>query len=156
MAIWQFHIQILSKREIEVKYQSIPEIIGENDIENLKGWSNKPSLDKATEILSTFLQPKQSWMDGVKQWGEEDKDCVELFFENSIIDEIIIKIDLRNFKPELLDLVMDLSNELEGLILIENRLYKPVLSDLIKELNNSNASKFLDNPKKYLDDLDDE
>lgn len=156
MAIWQFHIQIVSKKEIEVKYQLIPEIIGESDIETLKGWSNKPLLDKAFEILSTFLRPKQSWMDGVKQWGEEDKDCVELFFENDIIDEIIIRIDLRDFKPGLLNLVIDLSNELDGLILIENRLYRPVLNDLLKEMSKSNASKFLDNPKKYLNDLDDE
>jgi hypothetical protein len=99
MAIWQFSLQIVSREDIESKYQSIPEIIGSDDVELLTGWKQNLPLN----IIYSAL-----------------------------------------------------NKELEGILLINNRLYQPDPKVLLKEIKKSAAEKFLENPTKYLNDLDEE
>lgn len=156
MAAWQFHLQIVSKSEIEAKYNCIPETIGKDELEALDGWGEKFDGQKLYTLLSSFLIEKKSWSKEIKQWGKEDSNCFELVFDKNSLEEVVIRIDLRNFKDYLIDLTLKISNEVEGVIIINNRTFSSSKKYIMRELVKSDANKFIVNPVKYLSDLENE
>lgn len=155
MAIWQFSLHIVSRKDIESKYQSIPEIIGSDDVELLTGWEQNLPLNNIYSALNRELPEGKSWSKDIKIWGDVQSHCIELLFDNGRLDELSIRIDLRDYKDSIVDLIMELSKELGGILLINNRLFRPDPKVLLKEIKKSSADKFLENPTKYLNDLDD-
>ncbi len=102
---------------------------------------------------------KRDWMGESGQcWGDPETNDIFVSWDketNSIIDDIRVRIDLRNFEVEFIQKVIDLTVEL-GLKLkvIRTEIFEPELPEIFRVLKDSNAYKFTKDPRKFLDDFE--
>ncbi|MBL6990993.1 MAG: hypothetical protein ISR65_14505 [Bacteriovoracaceae bacterium] len=156
MAAWQFSIKLVSRKELSEKFKAIPNIMDNNSYDELKGWGRNYPHKEIYDILSKELPKNKSWSTDIQLWGKEDTHCFELLYEKGDLEEISARIDLRNFNDNLIHLISRLSSLLDAIAICESgKIIEASYKDIMKEISVSNANKFLNNPIKYLDDLED-
>ena len=127
MAIWQVSIILVRKEKTE-KYLDA-------------------NLWKIPEELMKFFPEEKSWSHSIRQYGDLDSTCIEIYTED---DEISLRIDLTNITKEQLDVIIEfaVSNDLK--IKNENQIIEPTISNFISIMKDSNAYRFINNPEGYL------
>ena len=94
MAIWQFKAQVFPTDLLAGKDQ-----LTESEFNDLDDQSLSETHPQATEILASFsdiLPPLKSWSDDLRQWGIQDGDLIEAWFDDSILSSISFRIDCRS------------------------------------------------------------
>lgn len=130
MALWQFEFSLIPKNV------------------NGESWKEGIAPEKAIQYLDTIL--KKSMLDGVVKYGESDSTCIELFYEDDRLDEILCRLDLRNLTKLLLGKIVDFCKLTDGVILYNGKSY-PVDFDSLRNLMlQSRAAKFCQDPAKFL------
>ena len=127
MAIWQVSI-ILVRKEKTKKYLDA-------------------NLWIIPEEFMKFFPEEKSWSHSIRQYGDLDSTCIEIYAED---DELSLRIDLRNITKEQLEIInkFAVSNELK--IKYKSEVIEPTLSNFINIIKESNAYQFMVNPKEYL------
>ena len=101
MALWRFEFSLIPKN-----------INGES-------WKEGIAPEKDIQYLDTIL--KKSMLDGVVKYGESDSTCIELFYEDDRLDEILCRLDLRNLTKLLLGKIVDFCKLTDGVILYNGK-----------------------------------
>lgn len=130
MALWQFEFSLIPKNA------------------NGESWRERSAPKKAIQYLDTIL--KKSILDGVAKYGESDSTCIELFYEDNKLDEILCRLDLRNLTKLLLEKIVDFCKLADGVILYNGKSYPVDLDSLRNLMLQSKAAKFCQDPAKYL------
>lgn len=130
MALWQFEFSLIPKNA------------------NGESWRERSTPKKAIQYLDTIL--KKSILDGVVKYGESDSTCIELFYEDNKLDEILCRLDLRNLTKLLLEKIVDFCKLADGVILYNGKSYPVDLDSLRNLMLQSKAAKFCQDPAKYL------
>lgn len=155
MAIWQFDFSVVPESESVLERFSDNNIDNElSDIDDPRSWNgyclSQASLDKISEIF----QPTKSWSDNIKQFGSLDETCIELLYENDILLEISVRLDLRKLSQDILSAVIDFVRENKALILTrQGVILRPLEEDVIIEIKKSDACSFINNPQEFLSSL---
>jgi len=153
MAIWQFSFIILPQEKV-MKYSN-------NRIENATfsdfqeiSWEGHGLSKSSLEKVSNVLKETQSWSDDIKQFGSLDGTCIQLFYDENILDGISIRIDLRTVTAELLKEVVSFIKENEAiLITVEGILLEPEIENLIEVIKESASYNFVKDPEGFLSTL---
>jgi hypothetical protein len=164
MAIWQYFLMVVPEKSIKEDYQCIfknnkSEFLPDTDSfwKNFEGniFSIIPELDK--------IIPKADWGDETylnwkgNEKNQEDNDaCICLSDDQTKIEEFHFRIDLRktsnitNFLQPILSICK--KNQFV-LIDLKGNIFKPQLEDILESMKMSNATAFLSDPIKFLDNL---
>ena len=152
MAIWQYQVKMVPRSDFEDKRE-----IFLNNIDDfytkITGWE----LSKLhTDILNEYLNREKHWSNSAILWGEEESTNVELFLQESIVEEISFRIDLREEQVKsYLQLIIDFSKLNDTVILnINDELIEPTKKCLLDDIKKSVCYKFVSNPQKFINDLD--
>jgi hypothetical protein len=144
MALWQTLFFIV--KESNIKFEKEEEILlwGETQI-------NSESLLK----ISKVLHHEKSWTDEIIQYGKSEETCLQISYNGNILSEIYCRIDVRNINLEILNEIVNFMVINNAKIFKGNVFYKASVENLISIIRQSNASKFCDNPIKFLHELKD-
>ena len=156
MATWQYDIQLIPKSSLLEVYQNIPSYLTFEDYDKKDWWDGKllPS-DFESRIEECLPIWNRSWSPSSKAWGWEQGDRIEIHYSEKKVDEIYIRIDVRNLNETFLELVVCLAVLADCLIwaVESNRLIKPNLYELLQEIHLSSAYKFVTNPEGFLNSI---
>jgi len=146
MAIWQYHINVVPEEEIKSYFKSQDFIRGE-DIENIDWWKYRDLEIKQFIDLEKLFPPQKSWSDEIIIYGKEDSNCIELLLsKNKKIEEISIRIDLREENQNIIELICNFFEKHHCLFLgFKGKIINPNIDQLISEIKNYNVySDFLE------------
>ncbi|MDY0986533.1 hypothetical protein SOM12_03845 [Flavobacterium sp. CFBP9031] len=164
MAVWQYLLIVVPKDSIDSNYECIfknnkTKFLPETDV----FWKNFNG--DISSIISELDQiiPKANWgNDTYLNWkgngnDEEDNDaCICLIDDKAKIESFQFRIDLRKSSniTEVLQSVLDLCKK-NQLILIDlkGEIFQPNLHDIFKSIKASNATRFLNDPIQFFEDL---
>lgn len=164
MAVWQYLLIVVPKNSITDNYQCIfknnkTKFLPETD----SLWNNFDG--DIPSILSELDQiiPKANWgNETYLNWkgngnDEEDNDaCICLSDDKAKMESFQFRIDIRKSSniTEVLKSVLDLCKK-NQLILIDlkGEIYQPNLEDIFKSIKASNATRFLNDPIQFFEDL---
>lgn len=164
MAVWQYLLIAVPEDSIDNNYECIfqnnkTEFLPETDV----FWENFD--DGIPSIISELDQiiPKANWgNETCLNWkgngqNEEDNDaCICLSDDKSKIKEFQFRVDLRKASniTEVLQSILNLC-EKNQLVLIDlkGEIFKPNLKDIFKSIQASNATRFLNDPIHFFEDL---
>lgn len=153
MAIWQFYFVVIPQEKIlpSINTSSKIKITDDEGIMSWRGYYiNQLSLKKLSEILKY----SKSWTDNIVQFGSVDGTCVELYYENETLIELSVRLDLRNIRLDILEVIIDFIKINNAMIVTRNGdLIKPIIKDIIEEIKKSDAYSFVKNPDTFLCDL---
>lgn len=164
MAIWQYLLMVVPENSIESNYECI---FKNNKTEFLPDtnsfWEN---FDGDISLIITELNqiiPKANWgTDTFICWkgnknNEEDNDAsICLSNDKTKIEEFQFRIDLRkswNINHVLQSILNICEKNQFFLIDIKGNIFKPQLEDILKSMKTSNATAFLRDPIKFLENL---
>lgn len=70
MAIWQFDFMIVPQNKDIEDY---------NDNDNYMSWHGIKIPEDSLEFLSIHLPIRKSWFNDIRQYGDKDSTCIEIY-----------------------------------------------------------------------------
>jgi len=164
MAIWQHLLIVVPENSIDSNYQCIFKNNKSDFLPDTNSfWKNfDGDISSIISELDQIVQ-KADWGDETcliwkgNEKNEEDNDaCICLSDDRTKIDEFHFRIDLRktsnitNFLQSILNICK--KNQFV-LIDLKGNIFKPQLEDILETIKTSNATAFLSDPIKFLENL---
>jgi len=147
VAIWQFSVEF-----VPAGWLGNRQAITEDDYNESLWWvGNQPSQGFEQKIAALLPEAK-SWSPHLRQWGVQESDLVEVWYENGVVDSVSARLDCRNINPLLLRKIFELS-EAFGCRMVYMRDLTVVGEDFesfVQKLWDSPNHKFLENPGEWL------
>jgi hypothetical protein len=151
MAIWQFAFSVIPSDK-EIKYHSSDKKV--QNIDDIMSWHGYSLKDSSIKELCKILKPSKSWSDDIKLFGHTEETCIELFYEGIVLDDVSIRLDLRNLTTEILEAILSFIDSNNAVILTsDGSILKPVIKEIIEEVRKSEAHSFLSNPDAFLSQI---
>lgn len=179
MAIWQFHIYFIPRQALFDKYGHVPKQLEMNK----EGWrdyiqndnlDNEPDFEDAltvqwwlalnldiNELLPALQQfgELQEWTaqtKGLRSFGSPETNDISVGFdqESNKVQELSCRLDLRQIAKSFIKKALSLATQFDCLLMDrQGRLYEPTVESLFDTILLSNANRFVEDPKQFLDDL---
>ena len=168
MAVYQYYLEVLPKKGILKKHNLIPSNIkvstetGYFESESELYWNEiKCSAENIITIIDSIIERANWGNDSTnfnwKHYSETlDNDAsIYLNEPDFTIKEFSFRVDLRDENFEFLKNMTKLANENEWIFMDRTGLLiNPNLEELKENILKSNAYNFLENPHKFLDNLE--
>lgn len=135
MAFWQYSFWAIPRDSLVRQYGCIPEEITEDDFNDLNWFDGFNGIGDFIKEIN-YLQPNDHWDKETVFFGEYDKDCISIMFDDKRLCEIKFRVDLRNDKLLILNKMIDSLSKNNFLILNENMMvFEPNIRCLIGDIN---------------------
>ena len=152
MAIWQFSVEFIPRKNLIERFGKIPETIDEEILckENLEeGVELPPDYES---FLSTLGEKEHlHWVDNLN-WGNYDHGThitIDHREENKVT--VFARFDVGNLNELFIKTVLEFAEMCDCVLLTKNEnIIEPVLDLFIEELKNSNSYRFCKDPAGYL------
>ena len=96
--------------------------------------------------ISEVLHLQKSKLNDTIVYGNSDRTCIEIFIFEGHIDEITVKLDLRNITKKEVSAIIEFCLANNFLFLYKNKSFYPTIENLSSLIFKSSAKKFIDNP----------
>lgn len=169
MSIWHFQFSLVPRTEVARIHGCVPSEIdwfrslNYKEAENIKFsdranpnyWGGKrPCADPDTvRVASLMLPAMQSWSGEALMYGEEHSHQIQIWD-----DDVIIRVDMRNFDLEFFRMAVGLAKKKNCLIVLhENgKVLEPQVDHVLAECKASKAWRFVQDPEGTLRAIGDE
>jgi hypothetical protein len=153
MAIWQWNMHIVPEKEVNKHFPTKPEYLDLEWFESIRWWLDVNEMELRTffnDLLPSYNDPRAK---NSSIWGDVASDTIQISFEDGRIEDIWIRIDLRDLNLDLLDCLVSYSKAKNFLIYAteSKRFLKPVLSEVVEEIRRSRKMSFVRDPKLFFD-----
>ena len=145
MAIWQFDCNIVQCDKSMERANEDEMVLW--DVENIS--------KEIIEAINEILPEEKSWSDNLKQYGNNDSTCFNLYYEKEKIEEIVLRLDLTSLSKDMLSNILEIIRKMDAVILYDKKIFEPEMDCMILVLKNSEAGKFSMNQEKYFEELGD-
>lgn len=143
MALWQFDCMIIPNKNVFMDTKS-DEILSWRDI--------KMSSDIG-KIAQSILPLSKSWSEEILIYGDNDSTCIKLILEKEKMEEIMIRLDLRDLTKKMLMNIIEFINTISGKVLYNEKVYEAKIEVLIPLMKASDAGKFSIDQEKYFKEM---
>lgn len=145
MAIWQFECMIIPNNRKKMDYV---------DIDKYISWNGLKIPKDSFEFLSKQLPMEEGWTKDIRQYGNIDSTCIEIYMTENDVDEIRIRFDLRNISMSLLENIVTFINNINGAIYLNGNTIEVNMQSIIELIKDSDATIFCNDPLDFLKKLD--
>ena len=154
MATWQFDLHLLPKERLMELVGTHPVSISRELLDETRWWDGKVDPELLDADLASFLRKSKSWHPEIAVWGEEDGNRIDVIYENNNVVEIFVRIDLRQLDRGFVIALVRLAKKYDCVFVTSTmRVLEPTLNNLIKAMEESDAHRFVDDPKGFLESL---
>lgn len=123
MAIWQFAIIVLPKKQFSEEHSGTGDRLTKSDYEKIDFWK-ETHLDKSTfDVFGNVLPRGKSWSDDIHLFGSTDSNCIEIIEDNGKVSEIIARLDMRTDYDTVLSTLVEFAIQ-NSMYLFDNELEK--------------------------------
>jgi hypothetical protein len=118
-------------------------------------WRNQRTSEVRT-ALSALGDGAPTWSPTSHRWGDENETCIELSTEDERIDEIRLRVDLRDAEGRHLREICAAVAQLDCLVVTETaQVIAPTVGEILAAARESAAARYVSNPRAYLHALHD-
>jgi len=154
MATWQFDLYLLPRSALQARFGAVPSTVDEETFGEGDWWLDQPSpIDLPSEV-ARLLPENQSWVKGLRTWGTEDGDRVDIYYENGKVVDVFLRLDLRQPSKQFIDGLIILAKRIDAMLMTdEGQLLEPTREQLAGSLEGSDAARFVADPIEFLNEL---
>lgn len=151
MALWQFELNLIPKRAVVAPDGSVPHHLPEVVRDSMPGWDDSKFRVQAQASIERYLQKGSDYSEKYPFWGKEDLSCIHFFYDGGLQTGVWIRLDLRNFDFDLINLILDLSVLMQALGLNDRGELFEVTKDTLKnQIVKSHAFSFVKDPLGFI------
>lgn len=137
MALWQYTFQILTKESFDSLSKKGALLIDDDlGFDETPFWLYKSVNSPFFADLELILHKNKSWSDEIDLYGDQESNCIEIFFDKQkeIVISASIRIDFTSDYEDILSQIIEFCI-LRGLILLdENLQITPLNLETIKNI----------------------
>jgi len=179
VAIWQFHIYFIPRESLINKYGHVPtelEMKKDEWVDYVEKFNldEEPNFEDALtiqwwlivnvdigELLPTLQQfgELQAWTaqtDGLRNFGDTETNDISVGFnpQTNKVEELSCRLDLRQIDKSFVEKLLSLGKRFDCLLMdSQGRLYEPTVENLVGKIKLSNANRFVEDPRQFLEDM---
>ncbi len=151
MAVWQFDAYLVPRVSVTSSTGQMLDRVSERAFDSARWWNEIALPPGYAEVLSTLLPRGQHWSRDVEFWGREDADCISVTRCGDAVDELRVRIDVRNINYLFIDRIADVARRWDCVFLTEDLEVVPAASNALqKQLRDSSAYRYLLDPTSFL------
>jgi hypothetical protein len=154
--------------ELEMNKEGWSDIVRHGDLDNepnfedaltVSWWRNLKLDIKALLPILQQLGELQEWTartDGLRSFGDTETNDISVCFDNetNIVQELSCRLDLRKIDKTFVGKCLSLATRFDCLLMDkQGRLYESTMKNLFDTIKLSNANRFVDDPKQFLEDM---
>jgi hypothetical protein len=150
VAVWQFKISLLPQQWLDAG-GALDALFGADGYDTSAAWE-LTDLESIQRRIGSILPLGQSWSESMVHWGSYETDDIQLESENSRVQNLSVRFDLRRPNMPLFDLVVAAAEELH-LALVDVARKQVVARDvqaLLRAAAASGAASFVKDPIAFL------
>lgn len=153
MALWQWDVWLVPKKKAAELFE-VPKYMDLELFESTDWWSSVSKQELETFFDKSLCRYDTPWAKDTKSWGSDAGDRIELRVVDERVQDVVIRIDLRNLNLELLSSLVLFAQSKAFLFyaLETEKFIEPSLSELIEDIRQSRKMKFVRDPKAFFKD----
>ena len=145
MALWQYDFYLIPEHLRKQK---------EIDSHNIDDFDISINIKENTlKSIENVLHPSNSWSTSIRQYGDIDGTCIELYIKDSNIKSIQVRLDLTSLTGTQLDVLIQFAKDNNLNLLLEDSLFDANREDIENALKESKAFRFVKDPRSFLSKL---
>lgn len=156
MAIWQFTVGLIPRAWAALEGNG-PEILyddkGYNDMS--AAWRQNQPRANSIDLIAQVLPPTESWSDGIRIWGDQTRSDIQVSYDGTAVESVVVRIDTRDEAFRLCSQIADLARALDCFFFLP--LARSIISADVTALSNavqgSKAALFSAAPREFIDQL---
>jgi hypothetical protein len=151
MATWQFDILFVPNEAST----TLPSVEKDGSFDDSSWWVGRQPSQDLNKLFGEVLPLTQSWSTDLVQFGKEDETCIQVLRETDEVSSIEARIDLRSVTIDIIERIVQIAVSLQCRFYLPERrkIIEPNLELLVTEMQQSNAAAFIENPKRFLMNL---
>lgn len=164
MATWQFDSIVVPRKTVLNKFPVVPQKLDMEEFSSIDWWSGVDVSKATIHRIAPLSKSKKNLIEGVETWGEEEGNRIDVVYsKKDKVEEIIVRVDVREYSEKFIIDLIGFLNELDCLIITEsNSVLDPKATQkkgpnfffsMLNQINDSNAKKFVDDPEDFLKNL---
>jgi hypothetical protein len=150
VAVWQFKISLLPQQWLDAG-GAVDALFGEESYDMSTAWE-QADLESIKRRIASILPPGKSYSESQLHWGSYETDDIQLFSENSRVQDLSVRFDLRRPNRRLFDLIVAAAEELHlALVDVARKQVVPRdLQALSRAAAMSGAADFVKDPISFI------
>lgn len=153
MAIWQLDLQIAPRLcALDRMKRRVASEIANAQVE---AWWTQVTPDVGSEQrLASILPWHASWTDDWKVFGEEDGNRIDVMLSGGHMEQVRVRIDVRDVDFELLERLVDFAADYDCIFVNgSGHVIEPTVENVCIEIEASPAANFVEDPTRFLEHL---
>lgn len=152
MAIWQFQVLLVPEKWAELNQSRIANYVDDHGWDISDAWRGCGPRQFVEGLIDGYMDRGESWSAEITIWGHEERHDIQLSGDGGEIEDIQVRIDLRESPRRMIQTTVSLARRLGCSILImeKSEVIAPSLEDLLRYASQSSAAKYVSNPRKFL------
>lgn len=147
MATWQFDLLLVPASAWETRRITPASALSDGTAEM---WA-KHDPDSMLSSLHILGPSVPCWSSSTTCWGAEEGTCLQLSLDGTLIDEVKMRIDMREPDVALLTTVLRLALDMNLVLITEDGdVLPPDLGEVLAAGERSSAGSFVRDPRAYL------
>lgn len=156
MAAWQFQM-CLVPRDWVVKNlgcTSLPYITREN-CDTSRAWKYQAVNANIEDEIEKYFSRSASWHDDLVCFGAEEKTDIQLWFDDGEIDELQIRIDMRENFVSLINCIAQIASALSCCIFVpsQQKVIEPEAMEILRCAKLSSSYLYVKNPDAWFEEI---
>jgi hypothetical protein len=107
MALWQYTFHIIPTKSSLNFLQNLNSDFEENGFDSIPFWADKGYTRDDFKFIGKILAPSTSWSKQIDLYGDQESNCLEVFFSEAAIESVSLRIDFRTRYKFILDDLLD-------------------------------------------------
>lgn len=158
MAIWQFCVCFIPAAPLRARYGFIPTIVDVEVALDIPWWKDIRVCASEIRPFLVVFGDVQEWSkntEGMTCYGNDERDDIAVLTDtDGFIEELHVRLDVRQINRELFHSVIILAKQFDCLLMdSKGSLLQPTPQALGEAIFQSEANRFLCNPTGFLDSL---
>ncbi|MES2265098.1 MAG: hypothetical protein V4724_41910 [Pseudomonadota bacterium] len=156
MAIWQFTVGLIPRAWAKFEGNG-PELLyddyGFHDT-SVSWRMNQPRAD-LFGLISNVLPPAESWSDGIKIWGDQTRNYIQVDYDGTVIESVTACIDTREKTSCICSGIIELARALDCFLFLPSAgtIIMADINSLTDALYKSRAAHFSAAPREFIEAL---
>ncbi|MES2018637.1 MAG: hypothetical protein V4484_19275 [Pseudomonadota bacterium] len=126
---------------------------GYNDMS--AAWRQNQPRENFMDFIAQVLPPTESWSDKIRIWGDQTKSDIQVSYDGTAVESVMVRIDTRDDTFRLCSQIVDLARALDCFFLLPSG--RSIISAGVTALSNavhgSKAAHFSAGPRDLIDQL---
>jgi hypothetical protein len=130
VAIWQYDFLAIPRDELSAVVGGVPVALTAEQINELCPWQNSQPYPHFEVAFGEWRPEMESWSTGLRMWGNEDSNRIDVSYKNELVTAIEFRVELRSLNIHFIEVIADFARKSNCLLL---SLHSLVLIDPLRQ-----------------------